>query len=166
MRNPLIVAAIVLPCFVPFAWAQQHDSAMHAQQQKTEATTKTLAKDGRQLVSFPAHLKEETLTNMRDHLLALQQIQAALAKQEYDQAADIAEQRLGMSSLNLHGAHEVAKYMPDGMKAAGSGMHRNASRFAVAAKDAAVTGDLKPTLEALSNVTAQCVACHAGYRLK
>ena len=167
MRKPLIVAATTLACVVPFAWAQQHDPAMHTQHQNTEGTKKPLlAKDGRQLVSFPARLKEETLTNMRDHLLALQQIQAALAKQEYDLAADIAEQRLGMTSLNLHGAHEVAKYMPDGMKAAGSGMHRNASRFAVAAKDAAITGDLKPVLEALSNVTAQCVACHAGYRLK
>lgn len=56
--------------------------------------------------------------------------------------------------------------MPDSMKAAGSGMRRNASRFAVAAKDAAVTGDLKPALEALVNVTAQCVTCDACYRLK
>lgn len=167
MRNFLIVAATALAGFAPFVWAQRHDPAIHAQHQKNEDTKKApLAKDGRQLVSFPARLKEETLTNMRDHLLALQQIQAALAKQEYDQASEIAEQRLGMTSLNSHGAHEVAKYMPDGMKAAGGGMHRNASRFAVAAKDAAVTGDLKPALEALSNVTAQCVACHAGYRLK
>jgi hypothetical protein len=167
MRKPLIVVATALAGCIPFTWAQHHDPAPHTQHQKTEhAKMAPLAKDGRQLVSFPVRLKEETLTNMRDHLLALQEIQAALAKQEFDQAADIAEQRLGMTSLNLHGAHEVAKYMPDGMKAAGSGMHRNASRFAVAAKDAAVSGDLKPALEALSNVTAQCVACHAGYRLK
>ncbi|MFS8084796.1 MAG: hypothetical protein ACMG6H_04140 [Acidobacteriota bacterium] len=94
------------------------------------------------------------------------QIQEALAKQEYDQAGNIAEQRLGMTSLTLHGADEVAKYMPKGMQEAGSGMHRNASRFAVAAKDAGATADVKPALEALSRVTAQCVACHAGYRVK
>jgi hypothetical protein len=103
---------------------------------------------------------------MRDHLLALQEIQEALAKQEYDRAADIAEHRLGMSSLALHGAHDVAKYMPKGMQEAGTGMHRNASRFAVAAKDAAATGDVKPALAALASTTAQCVACHAGYRVK
>ena len=111
-------------------------------------------------------MRSHTLTNMRDHLLALQQIQEALAKQEFDAAADIAEQRLGMSSLALHGAHDSAKYMPKGMQAAGTGMHRNASRFAVAAKDAAATGDVKPALAALAQVTAQCVACHAGWRLK
>ena len=45
-------------------------------------------------------------------------------------------------------------------------MHRNASRFAVAAKDAGATGDVKPALSALAATTAQCVACHAGYRVK
>lgn len=103
---------------------------------------------------------------MRDHLLALQEIQLSLAQQEYDRAADIAEQRLGISSLALHGAHEVARYMPKGMQEAGTAMHRHASRFAVAARDAGATGDLKPVLESLSGVIGQCVACHAGYRVK
>ena len=166
MRPTLIAATTALTFWVPLAPAQHHASAIHARHQETESTESTpRAADGRQAVSFPARLKEETLTNMRDHLLALQQIQSALAGKEYDRAAEIAEQRLGMSSLQRHGAHEVARHMPEGMRAAGSGMHRNASRFAVAAKDATVTGDLGPSLEALSNVTAQCVACHAGYRL-
>lgn len=48
---------------------------MHAQHQNAESTKKApQAKDGRQLVSFPARLKEETLTNMRTPLLTLQQI--------------------------------------------------------------------------------------------
>ena len=74
--------------------------------------------------------------------------------------------RASMSSLTAHGAHEVAKYMPRDMQDAGSAMHRSASRFAVAAQDAAATNDLKPALAALAEVTAQCVACHAAYRLK
>lgn len=124
------------------------------------------AADTRQAVHFPPALREDTLANMRDHLLALQQIQEALARQDYDLAGDLAEQRLGMSSLALHGAHEVAQYMPQGMREIGGAMHRSASRFAVAAKDAGATGDVKPALAALSQATAQCVACHAGYRVK
>jgi hypothetical protein len=148
--------------------AQQHDHAMHMQHQAQAArpAAKAAPKDARQAVYFPKTLREHTLANMRDHLLALQEIQAALAKQEYDKAADIAEQRIGMSSLSLHGAHDVAKYMPKGMQEAGTAMHRNASRFAVAAKDAGATGDVKPALAALAATTAQCVACHAGYRVK
>ena len=103
---------------------------------------------------------------MRDHLLALQEIQEALGRGQEDAAGRIAEQRLGMSSLGLHGAQEVAKYMPQGMQNVGTEMHRNASRFALAAQNAGVTGDLKPALEALSKVTAACVGCHAAYRLQ
>jgi hypothetical protein len=125
-----------------------------------------LASDGRQVVHFPQALREHILANMRDHLLALQQIQEALSTQDFDKAADIAEQRLGMSALGLHGAHEVAPYMPPAMQEIGSAMHRSASRFARAAQEAAATGDMKPAVAALSQITAQCVACHTGYRVR
>jgi cytochrome c556 len=106
------------------------------------------------------------LANMRDHLLTLQQIQSGLAAGHYDAAADIAEKRLGMSSLDAHGASHMAGFMPKGMQETGTAMHHAASRFAVAAKNATVTRDLPRALSALSEVTAQCVACHAAYRLK
>ena len=121
--------------------------------------------DARQLVKFPEPLRSHTLANMRDHLVALGEIQEALSRSQFDQASDIAEQRLGMSSLKLHGAHEVAQFMPKGMQDAGTAMHRSASQFATVAKDASVTGDLKPALAALAKVNQSCVACHAGYRL-
>ena len=72
--------------------------------------------DTRQLVNFPAPLREHELANMRDHLITLQRIQYALGNGEFEKAADLAEQRLGMSSFKLHGAHEVAPYMPQGMQ--------------------------------------------------
>jgi hypothetical protein len=122
--------------------------------------------DTRQLVPYPDALRIHTLTNMRDHLQALGEIQAALAVGALDQASDLAESRLGMSSLATHGAHEVATFMPPGMQAAGTAMHRAASRFALVAKDASATGDIKPALQALSGLTQSCVACHAVYRLQ
>ena len=45
-------------------------------------------------------------------------------------------------------------------------MHRAASQFAIVAKDASVTGDLKAPLSALSRVSQTCVACHAAYRIQ
>ena len=163
---PVLLAGMLV---VPVVVAQTHNLAMHHHDQAESAPTKATlvpSRDTRQAVHFPQALREHTLTNMRDHLLALQQIQEALAKQEYDRAGDIAEQRLGMTSLTLHGAQEVAKFMPNGMQEVGSAMHRNTSRFAVAARDAGATADVKPALQALSAVTAHCVACHAGYRVK
>jgi len=133
-----------------------HDHAGHA----------APAPDARVAVDFPEPLRTHTLANMRDHLLALQEIQQALAGGAYDKASQVAETRLGMTSLEAHGAHDVAKFMPEGMQAIGTQMHRSASRFAVEATNAGVTGDVKPALGALAIVTAQCVACHAGYRMK
>ena len=132
MKHTLHIALAAGMAFgAAHAHAQQHDHAMHMQHQAQAAkpAAKAAPKDARQAVYFPKALREHTLANMRDHLLALQEIQEALAKQEYDRAADIAEHRLGMSSLSLHGAHDVAKYMPKGMQEAGTGMHRNASRL-------------------------------------
>lgn len=128
--------------------------------------TMTHSADQRTFVQFPDALREHTLANMRDHLLALQEIQEALAHGKEDLASRIAEQRLGMSSLGLHEAHEVAKFMPEGMQAIGTEMHRNASRFAVEVQNSGVTGDLKPALAILAHMTGTCVACHAAYRLQ
>ena len=148
--------AAALAGWAYLAVAQQHrHGAEHAP-----------ASDPRMAVQFPPELKDHTLANMRDHLLALQQIQDALSRSDYDVAAKISEDRLGMSSLTAHGAHEVAKYMPQGMQDAGTSMHRGASRFAVSLQEAAITGDLRKPLGELANVTASCVACHAGYRLQ
>jgi len=122
--------------------------------------------DGRQVVDFPEPMRTHTLANMRDHLLALQEIQQALADGAYDRASDIAEKRLGMTSLKAHNAEHVAKVMPAGMQAIGTAMHRSASRFALEAANAGATGNVKPALAALADVTRQCVACHAGYRMK
>jgi cytochrome c556 len=144
--------------------AQPHDHAAHMAGMQAAQTN--AAADTRQAVAFPAPMKEHTLTNMRDHLLALAQIQEALGRGAFDAAGQIAEQRLGMSSLQSHGAHEVAGFMPEGMQAAGQAMHRSASRFAVEAQNSSASGDVKPALAALASLTQACVACHASYRLK
>ena len=123
-------------------------------------------KDTRRLVKFPEPLRIHTLANMRDHLLTMGEIQDALASGSFDRASDLAEHRLGMSSLESHGAHEVGKYMPKGMQDAGTAMHHTASQFSIVVKDASVTGDLKSVLASLAKLNQTCVACHAAYRLQ
>lgn len=121
--------------------------------------------DDRTKVDFPPMMRDHMLGNMRDHLTALQEITASLAAGEYDQAADVAETRLGMSSLKLHGAAHMEKMMPKEMSAIGTEMHHAASRFAVSARDADVDGGLGKAFGALSEVMQQCVACHSSYRV-
>ncbi|MEJ2094824.1 MAG: cytochrome c, partial [Gammaproteobacteria bacterium] len=90
------------------------------------------------------------------------EILGAMAKDQLDYAAAVAELRIGMSSLQSHGASHMARYMPEGMRNAGSEMHRAASRLALKAQE----GDASAAYSALSKVTSACVACHSTYRIR
>ncbi|MCG6933809.1 MAG: cytochrome c [Gallionella sp.] len=125
------------------------------------AQTCAADEDTRIKVDLPAMMKTHMLHSMRDHLLAVHEIQVALAKGAFDKASDIAENRIGMSSLESHNAAHMAPFMPEGMQNIGTEMHHAASRFAMTASE----GDLPRSLAALSKVTEQCVACHMTYRV-
>jgi hypothetical protein len=153
----LAMAAVGAGGYALFAGAQTHEHNAVA-----PATVQT---DDRQLVKFPEPMRLHTITSMRDHLLALQEIDGALSRNEFDQAASIAETRLGMSSLELHGAAHIAPFMPQAMQEIGTNMHHAASRFALEAQNANVGNDVRPALAVLGSVMQQCVACHAAYRL-
>lgn len=158
MRNKgMLFFALAVFTFTLPARAQDHQHMM------TEPTA--IPADARELVKFPEPMRLHTITSMRDHLLSLQEIDVALSKNDFDKASRIAEQRLGMSSLELHGAAHIAPYMPQGMQDIGTAMHHAASQFAVEAQNASVSNDVRPALAALGTVMQQCVACHAAYRL-
>jgi len=123
------------------------------------------ASDTRIHVVFPPMMQEHMMTNMRDHLLALQTITEQLSLQQFDAAASTAEHRLGMSAMDSHGSSHMGKMMPKGMAVIGTNMHHAASRFALAAKDAEIDGGLEKAFGALSEVMQQCVACHAAYKI-
>ncbi len=120
------------------------------------------AEDSRQLVVLPEMMQQHMMSNMRDHLVVLNEILSNMATGQLDQAAEVAESRLGMSSLTSHGASHMAKFMPEGMRQAGTSMHRAASRFALKVQE----GDLLPAYTALSEITSACVTCHSGYRIR
>jgi len=146
------------------ALAQQH---MHEHATMAPAAAEQAkSPDTRQTVAYPRKIKEHQLANMRDHLMTLTHIQDYLSQHEFDKAGDLAEKRLGMSSLEMHGAHEIAPYMPKGMQELGEAMHRAASKFVIATQEASVENDVGKALAALAKVTQACVACHAAYRLK
>lgn len=123
----------------------------------------------RELVKMPAMMQEHMLGNMRDHVRALEEILGLLSEGRGQEAGAVAEARLGLSSLNLHGAAHIATFMPKPMQEAGTDMHRAASRFATLATEV----EVDPTVEgqrqvfgALGEITQACNACHAGYRIR
>jgi len=122
------------------------------------------AADSRALVKFPPGMAEHMLSNMRDHLLALTEIQQAMGSGDFRRAAEVAENRLGMSSLKAHGAAHMAGLMPPEMREIGTQMHRAASRFALIAEEQVANEDTRTVNLALARVTEKCVACHARFR--
>ena len=121
--------------------------------------------DSRQLVEFPEMMRDHMLENMRDHLLALTEIQQYLALEKYEKASTVAENRLGMSSLGGHGASHMARFMPTAMQQIGTQMHKAASRFATIVQEGGLEGSTPKIAEGLAVVMQQCVACHSSYRV-
>jgi hypothetical protein len=106
------LTAIGVSTFALSAAAQDHEHPMTG--------SAAIQGDSRILVKFPEPMRLHTITSMRDHLLALQEIAVALSKNAFDKAASIAGQRLGISSLELHGAAHLQVPTTDGLKIRGS----------------------------------------------
>ena len=127
------------------------------------------AQDARELVRLPQPMQEHMLGNMRDHLVTLNEIIGHVADGKFDQAAKLAEQGLGMSSLGLHGAAHMAQFMPQPMQDIGTSMHRAASRLAIVLQDTSVSptfDTMRDVNRALHEVTTTCTACHASYKIR
>ena len=120
--------------------------------------------DPRQLVSMPEQARLLMQQDMLDHLAALNEVLGYLASGELASAADVAESRMGKSSMGKHRATGMGpgRFMPLAMRNIGWGMHEAASEFSHIAK----TGDVTAAYAALQKVTSSCVACHYSYRVR
>ncbi|RLA40375.1 MAG: cytochrome C [Gammaproteobacteria bacterium] len=118
--------------------------------------------DSRQLVSMPDETRMIMRDEMLSHLSALNEIIGFLANNNLDAAANVAETKLGKSSMGKHRAtgKGPGRFMPLEMRNIGWSMHESATKLSQAAKD----GDLKGAYGALQRITSSCVACHYSYR--
>lgn len=183
MRKTLTISlsAIALAFGVTaYAQAPMHQMGNAQHMQHMAATSE----DARQQVNFPPEMRQHVLANMRDHLEALSEILSKMAGGQYAKAAQVAGARLGLDSPSAEGCkgeggsgkpqlskpadmdHQMAQFMPEGMRHIGLAMHQAASDFAVEANKAGKSGSPKQALAALSKVTQQCAACHASYKLQ
>jgi len=114
--------------------------------------------ESRQPAIYPADVRLGFLQRMRENLAYLNEIQAALAASDFEQAADIAEYKIGLSSYGPQNKRQFP-YTPAPMKQMGDASRRSASKLALVLKE----GDMKKSLEALATTTSTCVACHATF---
>ncbi len=170
---PAVLAGLLAaPLAVLAQGGMQHNPQMHRMTPAPAAPAMQPpggGDDPRQLVKLPEMMQEHMLGNMRDHLVTLNGVIGDVAEGKFDDAAKLIEARLGMSSLGLHGAAQMAPYFPKPMQDAGTAMHRAASRLAIVLQDAGVTPNaqaLRKVNGALHEVTSACIGCHASYRIR
>ncbi|MBI3561685.1 MAG: cytochrome c [Gammaproteobacteria bacterium] len=153
----VVIASVIAQSYVTTAaLSAGHEPSMVGHEPPTAE-----APDTRVVADFPEPIKQAMLQRMRRNLTDIQRIQAALGEGNFDQAAEVAEFSLGVSSLGPHNARQ-APYMPSAMKELGMTMHKASSQLALVAQ----TGDMQESVRELAKVTGYCVACHASYRAK
>ena len=125
-----------------------------------------IAEDTRQLAPLPAPAQEVLREEMRDNLVALNEILSLLAANKLKEAGEVAEAKLGVSAMGRHRNKPFearpGPHMPPAMHGIGMDGHRVASEFAAAAK----AEDRDKAMALLPNLTNACVACHSSYRIR
>lgn len=124
------------------------------------------ADDLRQLAPLPQPAQQTLRQEMLDNLIALNEIIALLAEDKLTAAGEVAETRLGRSAMGKNAALPLearpGPHMPRAMHAVAVDGHLAASAFA----EAATAGDRPLAMRRLGEVTGNCVACHAAYRVR
>lgn len=125
--------------------------------------------DSRQLIKLPKNIESKMLINMRDHIAALDDVIAAVQAEEFDKAGQIAESRLGWSSLVRRGDQDVTKHWAAPMQKMADAMYRASSNFVIIAQNASVIQTKESYVEvigAIQKITSACRGCHGVFRVR
>jgi hypothetical protein len=122
--------------------------------------------DSRQLATLPPPAQEALREEMRDNLVALNEVLSLMVAGKVKEAGEVAEAKLGVSAMGKHRSKPMdarpGPHMPPAMHGIGMDGHKAASEFAAVAK----TGDRDKALALLPNLTSACVGCHFSYRTR
>ena len=119
------------------------------------------AEDGRLAIVLEPAERIFVLGEMRGFVAGLQQMTAALARDNM-KATAAAARLMGMAAAHSAPARMVGK-LPLEFKTLGFSVHRE---FDTIALDAESLGDSRHTLTQLADTLGKCVACHSTYQIK
>jgi len=113
--------------------------------------------DNRASLNLPPEMKQHQLSNMRSHVEAVQSIVGLIAKRDFDQAAQVAHSKLGLTD-------EMKKmcdmFENQDFRKLGLAFHKSGDELGNVLK----TKDTNKSLEALHDTMGYCVQCHAKFR--
>lgn len=114
--------------------------------------------DSRVSLGLSPEMKQHQLENMRSHIAAVQTIVGHLANNEFDQAAQVAHDKLGLTEA----MRKMCSTMSDNQDFSKLGMafHQSGDELGEVLKNR----DMKKSLQALQTTMGYCVQCHATFR--
>jgi len=119
------------------------------------------ASDARVRLDLKPAQREALKLTMREHLESLEAIVAALGRQEYGKAADVAHLELGFPKHHEAMQREQGAALPKRYQELAMGHHQAAEGLA----EAIATQEMTPILRQLAKTIQACTACHKAYRL-
>ncbi len=119
-----------------------------------------LAADGRKTILFEESERTFFLNEMRNFLIAVQQISDGIEKDDMDQIVAAAK-KVGSGDL-AHVPAGIMGKLPLAAKKMGLSTHRAFDQMAM---DAESLGDKDHTLSQLNKILPTCTACHSLYRI-
>lgn len=126
----------------------------------------SLAQDARTLAELPPPAVETLRQEMRENLVALNEIQLLVVAGKVKEAGAVAEKKLGQSTMGKHRDKPLearpGPHMPAAMHDLGRQGHQDATAFAAIA----ATGNQRKTLAALPTLNNACISCHSAYRVR
>lgn len=176
---PLLAALVIAAAFGATVHAQQpapmpgHEAHGHTRPEHTmpghpmpqhgqhaAVASKAAPEDEREAVQLTEAERNFVLGEMRNFLVSVQGIVAAIADEKHKDAASFAR------ASGMGGTHDVPRdmmrKMPAEWRTLGMDTHK---RFDTLAMEADSMGDAKQLLTQLSSILANCTGCHAAYRL-
>jgi len=113
--------------------------------------------DTRTSLGLSAEMKQHQLSNMREHLDAINSIVALMLENKFEDASKVAHTKLGLTPemQKMCSMFGNEKFMTLGMA-----FHKSGDDLG----DALQTKDVNTSLRALNKTMQYCVTCHAAYR--
>ncbi len=151
MKKPLLTLTILLLTGT-FAYAEDQPLHHHPLMQDMEVT-----KDSRTTLNLRAPVREHQLSMMREHLQAVNDIISDIARGKFEDASQIAHQKLGLTPEMKKMCN---RYHNADFRKLGLAFHQSADELG----DVLKTGDINKSLKALNATMNYCLQCHATFR--
>ena len=134
---------------------------MHPGSGDTLATEPPVVSDQQISLNLTPSAKAILKHSMLEHLLALQEIIAALAQENFAEASAIAHQKLGFLKHHQVMQQENGTTFPRKYQELAIAHHQAAEKLS----SVITARELKPILQQLNNTMKACVVCHQAYKL-